>query len=238
MPAIDTPFVMELRPGEELKLAQAPQNAATDDASAAAASTNAFSKNQFRAMVTGITFLEEVEEDGGSGESSGAAAATATSKSAHKRGAVRVTLLAHLQDSIEATAPALKAATLASCNFSHNPDTTPGSSSNNGTGVRNGGGGSAAATRKSRQSETADSSSAVSATVGSTVQFRAPLLFHSGGNVQALSVVAEDMATTVGSSGSSGSVKRYQGNRRFLVRLHGLQQTFLTQEQVVLLAQR
>lgn len=210
MPTIDTPFVMELHPGEELKLARIPT--AGDDTSA-----NAFAKNDFQAWVSNIVFAEEVEAE---------ADPTAAAKPAHnhKHSVIRVSLIAHLlpqagskadrkRDRDDVAAPSdafsMKTVTLASCNFGANLGVSGGDAS---------------------------ASSTAGTLLESSVVFRSPLAFHSAGSIQHLSVVAEDMATTAGSSSSSGSVKRYQGERRFTVRLHGLQQTSLTQEQVVLLA--
>lgn len=217
MPTIDTPFVMELRPGEELKLARTAGETAGDGG----ASAGAFAKNDFQAWVSSITFVEEVDAE------TEAAAAAAKPAPGHKHSVIRVSLVAHLlpqaedskadrkrdRDGAAAASPAaaMKTVTLASCNFS---------------------------THGSAQGADTSASSTGATRLGSSVVFRAPLAFTSSGSIQNLSVVAEDMATTAGSSGSSGSVKRYQGARRFAVRLQGLQQTKLTKEQVVLLAKQ
>ncbi|KAL7705291.1 hypothetical protein N2W54_000275 [Lotmaria passim] len=221
MPAIDTPFVMELHPGEKLKLAQT-QAAEVETSAATAAGTSAFAKNDFQAWVSSISFVEEVDAE--TDAISGVAAKPAHG---HRHSVIRVSLLAHLRPQAgdgkngrkrdrEGAATAspsvvMKTVTLASCNFS------AGASAN--------------------AVEPPASSAAMTRLGGSTV-FRAPLAFTSRGPIQNLSVVAEDMATTAGSSGSSGSVKRYHGARRFAVRMQGLQQTMLTDEQVLLLAKQ
>lgn len=224
MPVINTPFFMELCPGEELKLAQAPSAALSTSSSAASAhTTNTFAKNEFHAMVSGVAFVEEDVDDKGA-----ATAAAAASKPHHKHSVIRVSLLAHVQPPPQgsSTEHFLKTVTLASFNFSS--DAFPNGDASN-------------AASWERQGKARGSVSSLPSTVTrveSTVQFRSPLFFHSSGSIQSLSVVAEDMATTAGSSGSSGSVKRYQGPRRFGVRLLGVQRTFLTEEQVLMLAQR
>ncbi|KPI87934.1 hypothetical protein ABL78_2973 [Leptomonas seymouri] len=213
MPTIDTPFIMELRPGEDLKLAQAP--AAGDGASSPSTGpANAFAENSFRAWVSSISFVEEIDAEADT-------ATTAAAKPAHgqKHSVIRVSLVAHLVAQAESklnrkrdrdgaaavsSSPLMRTVTLASCNFSANTSAQ-----------------STAGTK-----------------LGSSVVFRSPLAFTSNGSIESLVVVAENMATTAGSSGSSGSVKRYQGARRFAVHLHGLQQTMLTKEQVLLLARR
>ncbi|AYU77668.1 conserved hypothetical protein [Leishmania infantum JPCM5] len=228
MPVINTPFFMELRPGEELKLAQAPSPALPTSSSVASAhTTNAFAKNEFHAMVSGVAFVEEENVDDKGAATAAAAAATAY-KPHHKHSVIRVTLLAHVQPPPQgsSTEHFLKTVTLASFNFSSDPSPN-GDASNAASWERQG---------KARGSVSSLPSTVTR--VESTVQFRSPLFFHSSGSIQSLSVVAEDMATTAGSSGSSGSVKRYQGPRRFGVRLHGVQQTFLTEEQVLMLAQQ
>ncbi|KAG5482008.1 hypothetical protein LSCM1_05722 [Leishmania martiniquensis] len=223
MPAINTPFVMELHPGEELKLAEAPLAAlSTSSSTAPTHSTNVFAKNAFRALVSGVAFVEEEEEDA----NESGAATRSESRSSHR--VIRVALLAHMrpQPQDSSTEHFVRTVTLASCNFSSNR-TSSGAASNAALPARRGKAGELAAPLLTTVTR-----------VGSTVQFHSPLLFRSSGSIQSLSVVAEDMATTAGSSGSSGSVKRYQGSRRFGVRLHGVQETFLTKEQVLLLAQR
>ncbi|XQJ26093.1 hypothetical protein NXY56_002042 [Leishmania guyanensis] len=224
MPVIDTPFVMELHPGEELKLAQAPSTPLSSSSSVAFShSTNALAKNQFHALVSGVAFVEEDAND------SGAATAAATVfKPHHKHSVIRVTLLAHMQPQPQGspTKHFMRTVTLASCNFSSNP-------SPNGDA-----GNVASLSRRGKTGESTLSLPSTATRVESTVQFRSPLLFHSSGSIQSLSVVAEDMVATVGSSDSRGSVKRYKGSRQFGVRLHGIQHTFLTKEQVLLLTQR
>ncbi|KAG5504224.1 hypothetical protein JIQ42_06056 [Leishmania sp. Namibia] len=220
MPAISTPFVMDLRPGEELKLAQAPSAAlSTSSSMASADSANVFAKNKFRATVSEVAFVEE-EDTSDSGP-----AAMPEPHNRHR--VIRVALLAHMQPQPQgfSTEHLMKTVTLASCNFS-NP--SPNDAASNRV----------LPARRGKTGELATSLPSTVTRVESTVQFRSPLLFHSSGNIQSLSVVAEDMATTAGTSGSSGSVRLYQGSRRFGVRLHGVQQTFLTSEQVLLLAQR
>jgi hypothetical protein len=222
MPTIDTPFVMELHPGEELKLARTP--VAQEGTSAATAEgTSAFAKNDFQAWVSSISFVEELNAEA----AADATSAAAKSAHGHKHGVVRVSLVAHLlpfadnnqfshkrdRDGAAATSSSslMKMVTLASCNFSANTTASSADAALQSTG----------ATR-----------------LESSVMFRSPLAFTSKGSIQRLSVVAENMATTAGSSGRSGSVKRYQGARRFAVRLQGLQQTSLTKDQVLLLAKR
>ncbi|GET87443.1 hypothetical protein, conserved [Leishmania tarentolae] len=223
MPVINTPFFMELRPGEELKLAQEPSAALSTSSSAASAhTTNAFAKNEFHAMVSGVAFVEE--EDVNDQD-----AAVSVSKPPHKHGVIRVILLAHVQSPPHqgsSTEHFSKTVTLASCNFSS--DRSPNGDTSN----------TLSSACRGKMGESVSTLPCTATRVEGTVQFRSPLLFSSSGNIQSLSVVAEDMATTAGSSGSSGSVKRYQGSRRFGVRLHGVQRTFLTKEQVMMLAQR
>ncbi|CBZ25264.1 conserved hypothetical protein [Leishmania mexicana MHOM/GT/2001/U1103] len=225
MPVINTPFFMELRPGEELKVAQAPSAALSTSSSAASApTTNAFAKNDFHAMVSDVAFVEEEDMD----DKGAATAAATTSNPHHKHSVIRVTLLARVQPPPQgsSTEHFLKTVTLASCNFSSGP--SPNGDTSN----------AASWTHQGKARGLPSSLPCTVTRVESTVQFRSPLFFHSSGGIQSLSVVAEDMATTAGSSGSSGSVKRYQGPRRFGVRLHGVQQTCLTKEQVLMLAQQ
>ncbi|KAG5508794.1 hypothetical protein JKF63_05293 [Porcisia hertigi] len=221
MPVISTPFVMELRAGEELRLAQAPQDSLTASSSTASAqSTNVFAKNDFRALVNGLAFVEE--------ETMSADGFPTAPKPHHKHSVVRVTLLACMRPPPTGSSHEhfIKTVTLASCNFSGNPPQN-GVASN----------GASSAPRREAE-ESALSLYPTVTRVESTVQFHSPLLFQSNGNIQSLSVVAEDMATTAHSSGSSGSVRRYQGERRFVVRMYGIQETFLSKKQVLLLAQR
>ncbi|KPA77897.1 hypothetical protein ABB37_06684 [Leptomonas pyrrhocoris] len=221
MPAIETPFVMELHPGEELKLARTPA-AENGTSESSTRDTNAFAKNDFQAWVSSICFVEEIEAET---DNTTTATVEKTAPS-QKNSVVRVSLVAHLlpqaesklnrkrdRDAADAAtvspSPLLKTVTLASCNFS--------------------------ASTSAIAADASTPSTAGTELAGSVV-FHSPLAFTSEGSIENLSVVAENMETTAGSSGSSGSVKRYQGSRRFVVRLQGLQQTTLTKEQVLLLA--
>lgn len=246
MPAVDTPFITELRPLEELSVA-----APTTPAATAAP----MQLNTFTAIITAVTALEELPladdaENLQKNRRSISKTKGGDSHSISDADAVRVSLVANLGSATPAAGLAaengvelpqnMRAVTLASFIFEPLPM----------SGGR----------RSKRCRDDGDSDSGAEAveeksTAPLAIQqqlLRVPLTFRSDAEtVRSLAVVAftvpsEELANTQASNsgddaptapaGKKNTGKLYAGSRRFTVRLHGVQRTALTEEQVLLLS--
>lgn len=196
----------------------------------------AFAKNDFSAILTMISFREDAVN---SSTEKAELKSSASRKRQHEElrsedggESIRLSLLAHLvKPSADATttiktSQQLSTVTIASHifaakNIRHAEKKKSSNSSSSST--------------TTATSEEEPASGMEGPSLGGVVVLRSPLLLSSAGPIKSLAVVA-DVLVPVRRKSSHVS-RAYTGSRRFLVQLNGVQQTTLTEEQVLLLSQ-